>query len=90
LDTVETNMVMLKVKSESGLTPYSLVSRLAKSTEEEITATGRDIRVLAYPMTAVNVRIVVHCNLSAEDIQLAQLKIAYVLKEIRQSCTNGH
>ena len=44
---------MLKVKSESGLTPYSLVSRLAKSTEEEITATGRDIRVLAYPMTAV-------------------------------------
>lgn len=44
---------MLKVKSESGATPSSVTSRLAKSTEEEIKAIGRDVRVLAYPMTAV-------------------------------------
>ena len=36
---------MLKVKLQSGSTP--------KSTEEEIKAIGRDVRVLAYPMTSV-------------------------------------
>lgn len=50
---IELYKVMLKVKPQSGSTPYSLVSRLAKSTEEEIKAIGRDVRVLAYPMTSV-------------------------------------
>jgi len=90
LNSVETNMVMLKVKPQSGFTPSSLVTRLAKSTEDEIQAIGHDVRVLAYPMTSVNVRIVVHCNLSSEDIQLAKLKIEYVLKEMREGVTNGH
>ena len=41
-------------------------------------------------MTSVNVRIVVHCNLTAEDIELAQQKLRYVLNEQRQKITNGN
>ena len=90
LDTVETNMVMLKVRSESGATPYSIVTRLASSTQKEIEKQGRDIRMLAYPMTSVNIRIVVHCNITEDDIQLAQDKIKYVFEELRQHQLNGH
>lgn len=90
LDSVETNMVMLKVMSQSGATPNSIVARLAKSTEKEIEALGQDIRMLAYPMTATNVRIVVHCSNTPKDIKLAQDKLGYVLKEFRKNITNGH
>lgn len=91
LDEVETNMVMLKVKPSSGTTPSALVARLAKSTDEEIQALGGDIRLLSYAMTAVNIRIVVHCNLTAEDIEQAQRKLRYVLNEQRQKIVpNGH
>ena len=90
LDSVETNMVMLKVKPESGATPSSIVARLAISTEKEIEALGQDVRMMAYPMTATNVRIVVHCNNTPTEIKLAQDKLDYVLKEFQQNKTNGH
>lgn len=85
METVETNMFMIKVAPQSGLTTYGLVKRLSESTDEEITALGSDIRILAYPMTSVNVRIVVHCDISASDIELAESKIRYVLKEFRDA-----
>ena len=91
LDTVETNMVMLKVRPESGVTTAGLVSRLSRSTEEELRdLQNRDVRILCYPMTAINVRIVVHCNLTKEDMELAQLKLRYVLTEVRKQKMNGH
>lgn len=91
LDTVETNMIMLKVRPDSGTTTVDLVARLARSTEQEKKDLGKDIRLLAYSMTAVNVRIVVHCNLTSEDIESAQMKLRYVLSELReQKVANGH
>lgn len=83
LDSVETNMVMLQVKLETGATPSSLVTRLATTTDKEKQTIGQDIRLLAYPMTEVNVRIVVHCNHTSEDIKLAQDKLGFVLQELR-------
>ncbi|XP_046642353.1 L-allo-threonine aldolase-like [Daphnia pulicaria] len=85
LDTVETNMVMLKVEPISGATPNSIVKRFAESTEKEVHAIGQDIRLLAYPMTETNIRIVVHCSNTPEDIKLAQDKLGYVFDEIKQS-----
>ncbi|KAI9562968.1 hypothetical protein GHT06_010424 [Daphnia sinensis] len=83
LESVETNMVMLKVNIESGTTPNSLVTRLATTTDKEKETIGQDIRLLAYPMTELNVRIVVHCNHTSEDIKLAQDKLRFVLGELR-------
>ena len=85
LDTVETNMVMLKVEPISGATPNSIVKRFAESTEKEVDGIGQDIRLLAYPMTETNIRIVVHCSNTPEDIKLAQDKLGYVFDEIKQS-----
>ena len=85
LDTVETNMVMLKVEPKSGATPNSIVRRLAESTEKEVHAVGQDVRLLAYPMTESNIRIVVHCNNTPEDIKLAQDKLGYVFGELKHS-----
>lgn len=73
-DTVETNMVMLKVEPISGATPNSIVKRFAESTEKEVHGIGQDIRLLAYPMTETNIIIVVHCSNTPEDINLAQDK----------------
>uniref|UniRef100_A0A0P5ZUW2 Low-specificity L-threonine aldolase n=3 Tax=Daphnia magna TaxID=35525 RepID=A0A0P5ZUW2_9CRUS len=83
LESVETNMVMLKVNTETGATTNSLVTRLATTTDKEKQTIGRDIRLLAYPMTELNVRIVVHCNHTSEDIKLAQEKFRFVLGELR-------
>lgn len=90
LDTVETNMVMLKVKPESGATPTSIVARLAKSTEKEIQTIGQDVRVLAYPMTLENIRIVIHCSNTRKEIELAENKLSYVFDELKLQNTNGH
>ncbi len=88
--TVETNMVMLKVLPDSGITTHDLAARLSRSTEEEIGALqGRDIRILAKPYTATNVRMVLHCNLSSDDINLAERKLRYVLKEFQQIMTKS-
>jgi len=84
MDSVDTNMVMLRVKLETGLTPCILTERMARSTPEEVEKIGKEIRLLAYPMTAKNVRLVVHCNMTAEDIEFAQLKLRYVLEEFNQ------
>lgn len=88
LETVETNMIMLKVNPESGSTPTSIVARLAISTEKEIQTIGQDIRMLAYPMTSENVRIVVHCSNTENEIKLAQEKLRFVFDEIRQKESN--
>lgn len=85
LSTVETNMAMLKVLPHSKLTPEVLVKRLAQSTEQEIQTLGEDIRVLAYPMTATSVRVVIHCDITPEDIERAIKKFAFVFDEIRKS-----
>jgi threonine aldolase len=85
LDTVETNMVMLKVEPKSGASPNSIVTRLAKTTEKEVHVVGQDIRLLAYPMTESNIRIVVHCSNTPEDIKLAQDKLEYVFGEIKHN-----
>lgn len=90
LDTVETNMLMMKVKPESGATPTSIVERLAISSEREIQKIGQDVRVLAYPMTSENIRIVIHCNNTPKEIELAQEKLCYVFEELRMQNTNGH
>ena len=93
LDAVETNMVMLKARPDSGLTTAELVFRLSRSTEEELRELkNRDVRMLCYPMTAANaVRIVLHCNLTKEDVELVQLKLRYVLNEARkQKMNSGH
>lgn len=90
LDTVETNMIMLKVRSDSGASPNSIVKRLAESRPEEVEALGQDVRILTYPMTSVNIRIVVHCNITEEEIKLAQEKLKYVFDELQKSKTNGH
>lgn len=84
LDVVETNMVMIRVKSlgAGGLTTKGLTERLARPTDdpdERRHLGGRDVRLLAYPMTETNVRIVVHCNITEEQVVLAEKKLAYVL-----------
>ena len=89
METVETNMVMLQVVPDSGVTTQSLVQRLSITTDAETAVMG-DIRILAYPMTKKNVRIVVHWNLTEEDITLAERKIRYVLNELRKTVQNGH
>jgi hypothetical protein len=63
----------------------SIVKRFAESTEKEVDGIGQDIRLLAYPMTETNIRIVVHCSNTPEDIKLAQDKLGYVFDEIKQS-----
>merc|ERR1711973_433931 len=84
MDSVETNMVMLRVKLETGLTPCTLTERMARTTPQEIEEIGKEIRLLAYPMTAKNVRLVVHCNMTSEDVELAAQKLRYVLQEFSQ------
>ena len=85
LDIVETNMVMLKVEPKSGVTPNSIVKRFAETTDKEVHAVGQDIRLLAYPMTESNIRIVVHCSNTPEDIKLAQDKLGYVFDELKHN-----
>jgi len=84
MDSVETNMVMLRVKLETGMTPCMLTERMARSTPEETEKMGKEVRLLAYPMTATNVRLVVHCNMTPEDIELAKVKLDFVLQEFTQ------
>ena len=57
LDEVETNMVMLKVNPDSGMTTAALVDRLARSTEEEKVVLGSDIRLLCYVLINNNFSI---------------------------------
>ena len=83
LATVETNMAMLKVLPGSKLTPDILVRRLAQSTEKEVKQLGVDIRVLAYPMTSTSVRVVVHCDITAADIERAIKKFKFVFEDFR-------
>jgi len=85
MKAVETNMVMLKVNLATGITPVDITRRFARSTPEEIEVIGKDVRLLAYPMTATNIRIVVHCSIDDEDIQFAKMKLHYVLKEFSQN-----
>lgn len=84
LVTVETNMAMLKVTPNSQLTPELLVGRLAQSTQEEVQVLGEDIRVLAYPMTSTSVRVVVHCDITPQDIDRAIRKFKFVFEEFRK------
>lgn len=84
MDSVETNMVMLRIKLETGMTPCMLTERMARSTPEETEKMGKEVRLLAYPMTATNVRLVVHCNMTPEDIELAKVKLDFVLQEFTQ------
>lgn len=85
MSSVETNMVMFKVNLLTGVTPCDITGRLARSTPDEIQKIGKDVRLLAYPMTATNIRIVVHCDNTSEDIQFAQSKLRYVLQEFSRN-----
>lgn len=89
LSTVETNILMVQVlPNEYSYTPSDLVSRLSIVTNEEVDQLKISIKVLAYAMTAVNVRIVTHCNLQDEDISLAITKLKFVFEEFKHLRSN--
>lgn len=72
-----------KVQPGSGLAPVELAKRFSTSTTEEVAELGREVHLLVYPMTKVNVRLVVHCNLTEDMIKMAEEKIRFVFTELR-------
>lgn len=76
---VETNMVMVTVQ---GLAPQELCRRLQAVSTEEVAETGQAVRVLLFPWTERALRAVWHCDISAQDTELALRKWEFVLQQL--------
>lgn len=79
LPAVETNMVMVQV---DGMPPEELCQRLQTVSAEEVAQTGHAMCVLLLPWTERSAHTVWHCNISAQDTELALRKWGFVLRQL--------
>ncbi|EMP32436.1 hypothetical protein UY3_10400, partial [Chelonia mydas] len=80
---VETNMVLVKV-AVPWLSPEKLCERMQAVSEEEVAETGRAVSVRLFPWAARSLRAVWHCDVSAQDTQLAANKLKFVAEQCRR------
>ncbi|XP_042855811.1 probable low-specificity L-threonine aldolase 2 [Penaeus japonicus] len=83
LEGVQTNILLLECDLKY-VGPEQVCKRLSEVTEEERAATGKEVIVRILPMTASSVRLVVHCNISPEDIPIVVEKLIYVIREFER------
>ncbi|KAL8163399.1 UNVERIFIED_CONTAM: hypothetical protein K2H54_019598 [Gekko kuhli] len=76
--SVETNIVMMTT-SASWLAPAKLCELMEAVSEEEAAATGQAASVRLFPWGEHSLRAVWHCDVSAQDTQLAGSKLRFVL-----------
>ncbi|XP_030390463.1 probable low-specificity L-threonine aldolase 2 isoform X2 [Gopherus evgoodei] len=77
---VETNMVLVTV-AVPWLSPEKLCERMQAVSEEEVAETGRAVSVRLFPWAAHSLRAVWHCDVSAQDTQLAANKLKFVAEQ---------
>ncbi|CAM5155387.1 unnamed protein product [Eretmochelys imbricata] len=80
---VETNMVLVTV-AVPWLSPEELCERMQAVSEEEVAETGRAVSVRLFPWAARSLRAVWHCDVSAQDTQLAANKLKFVAEQCRR------
>ena len=59
------------------------MSRLFQSTAEEVEQLNDSVAVRMFPMSATNVRMVLHCDISREDVDKVVKKIKFVIAELQ-------
>ncbi|XP_067914461.1 threonine aldolase 1 isoform X2 [Heterodontus francisci] len=87
IDAVETNILMFTV-NDPRISPKEFCDKMAEVSEEEVSVTGRGVRVLLLPMYGRAVRAVWHLDVTEEDTDLALQKLQYVIEKVKQK-SNG-
>uniref|UniRef100_A0A8C0GAX8 Aromatic amino acid beta-eliminating lyase/threonine aldolase domain-containing protein n=1 Tax=Chelonoidis abingdonii TaxID=106734 RepID=A0A8C0GAX8_CHEAB len=77
---VETNIVLGTV-AVPWLSPEKLCERMQAVSEEEVAETGCAVNVRLLPWAARSLRAVWHCDVSAQDTQLAANKLKFVAEQ---------
>nr|XP_045588297.1 probable low-specificity L-threonine aldolase 2 [Procambarus clarkii] len=75
-----TNILLLECDPKV-MTPGHLCQRMGQVSEEEAKATGQRVVVRILPFTEYAARLVVHCDITKEDIKSVIKKLKYVIKE---------
>ncbi|XP_071515663.1 uncharacterized protein [Panulirus ornatus] len=75
-----TNILVLECDPEV-VTPMRICQRMAEVTDEEEAALGERVIVRMLSLTDTAIRLVVHCDLTHDDIQSLIKKFQYVIKE---------
>ncbi|XP_063591438.1 uncharacterized protein LOC134768550 [Penaeus indicus] len=83
LEGVQTNILLLECDLKY-VRPEQVCSRLLEVKKGEIKETGEEVIVRALPMTESTVRLVVHCDITPEDIPLVIKKLVYVIREFER------
>ncbi|XP_042239411.1 probable low-specificity L-threonine aldolase 2 [Homarus americanus] len=78
--SAHTNILLLECDPEA-LPPSHLCERMDQVTDEEVAAIGERVVARILPITDTAVRMVVHCDITHEDIQSVINKLKYVIKE---------
>ncbi|XP_005989151.1 threonine aldolase 1 [Latimeria chalumnae] len=86
LSCLETNILMFSVE-EPRIAPQELCDRLSEVSEDEVSTIGQGVRVLMFPMYGRVVRAVWHCDVSAEDTELAVQKLDFVIQKYKRELT---
>jgi len=74
-DTVETNIIFLKVKEGWS---QKICQRFSEVTDKEKAQLGNSTSVLALPKSDSQIRLVLHCDVTADMASKAAQKICYV------------
>ena len=77
MDSIESNIIMMSVPS--GLAD-TVCKRLAEVSEKEESELGSSTSVLALVLSDIQVRLVLHCDISDKMASKAAEKICYVVK----------
>ena len=61
------------------------VLSLFQTPAEEVSVLGEAVAARMFPMSATNVRLVLHCDVSPTDVELVAKKLKYVIGNLKQT-----
>lgn len=82
VETTESNIVVLNIEKSNEIQAQTVVNRLKQVTPDELNALNESICVKSSPLHSKAIRMVTHCDVSAESIDLAIKKIRFVSEEM--------
>ncbi|KAK8395632.1 hypothetical protein O3P69_005618 [Scylla paramamosain] len=68
------------------VTPEALCNRMGQATQEEVMSLGEHVIVQMLPITDTKARLVLHCDVTPNQVQSAARKLRYVIKELDSDC----
>jgi len=83
LENLHSNIMLVDLDPKVVL-PDQFCARMAATPEAEVSILGEPVSALMFPMSASNVRMVLHVDVSQEDVDLVAKKLTYVIGRLGQ------